>query len=206
MANKKLVKPAILSIATYLAGYLIPKLIVDESKVHFVKIALDDKIPLVKPFIIIYFLAFVQWSLTMHILTTQNTKYGYKYCTAIIIGSIVGSIIFIVYPTGVQRIGINGNGILDFILKTTYSVDSIVNALPSFHVFCSWMCLRGLWEAKGIDKKWKIVNSIFSILVCLSTLFTKQHYFLDVPAGILLAEISILIANRFQFTKLFNKL
>lgn len=206
MVNKKLIKPAILSVITYLACYQIPKVLIDESKVHFVKIALDDKMPLIKPFVIVYLLAFVQWALFMYVLIKQDTKFGYKYCSAIIIGSIIGFIIFMVYPTGIQRPEINGNGILDFVLKVTYSTDSIINALPSFHCFCSWICLKGLKEAKGIDRKWVIINSIFSILVFLSTLFTKQHFCIDVPTGILLAEISILISEKYQLAKLFDKL
>ena len=206
MVNKKLIKPAILSVITYLACYQIPKLLIDESKVHFVKIALDDKIPLIKPFVIVYLSAFVQWALFMYVLIKQNSKFGYKYCSAIIIGSIIGFIIFMVYPTGIQRPEINGNGILDFVLKVTYSTDSIINALPSFHCFCSWICLRGLIEIEGVDRKWKILNAIFSILVFLSTLFIKQHFFIDVPTGILLAEISIWISKKYQLTNLFNKL
>ena len=206
MINRKLIKPSILAIATYLLSYQIPKLIINEKNIHFIKISLDDRIPLIKPFVIIYLLAFVQWSIFMLVLVRQDTHFGYKYTSAILIGSIVGFIIFISYPTGTQRPEIIGNGFFDNLIIIVYSTDSTINAIPSFHCFCSWICFRGLMEAKGIDRKWIIINFLFSILVFVSTIFTKQHFIIDIPTGILLAEISIQIASKHQFTKLFNML
>lgn len=207
MLNKKLVKPILLATAIYLLSYGIPKLVVSLDRVHYIKLPIDDKLPLIKPFIIIYILAFVQWTIYLYILAKQDTKFGYIYASAIIIGSLIGCIIFLTYPSGVTRIDINelkGNSILDFVYKVTFSVDSIVNAIPSFHCFCSWLCFRGISEIKSIDNKWKLFNFIFSLLVFASTLFTKQHFILDIPAGILLAEFSIQIAKKYQLTKLFH--
>lgn len=206
MINKKLIKPSIIAVTTYLLCYQIPKVLISEERIHFLKIPLDDKVPLIKPFIIVYLLAFVQWAIFMYVLMKQDTKYGYIYNSAIIMGSFIGLVILMAYPTGTNRPEIVGNSILDFLIKTTYLFDSILNAFPSFHCFCSQICLRGLMEIKGIDKKWIIINTVFSILVFASTICTKQHFILDIPGGIILAEISILIAKKYQFTKFFNNI
>lgn len=202
--NKKLLIPVSLGATIYLLSYGLPKLIVNTNDAHYLMLSIDNIIPLFSPSVIIYLLAFLQWAYTLHILLQQDTKTGYTIASAIIIGSLVGMITFLVYPTAITRPQIEIKNIFDWILNTVYCMDSIVNSCPSFHCFCSTMAIIILVKSNNINKNTLIINIIFSVLVFISTLLTKQHYFIDIPCGIVLANVSMLIAYKFNFNKLFE--
>ena len=65
------------------------------------------------------------------------------------------------------------------------ALDEPRNLFPSLHCFCGWIIARGLMPLKQVKPWVKFSAAAFSLLVCASTLFTRQHLFLDVPGGIL---------------------
>lgn len=204
--KKELLIPSIATVLVYLLSYQIPKLVVDINRAHYPSIELDYKIPFIPIFIIIYILAFFQWLNAALVITTQDKKFAYRYLSAIMIGSLIGLTIYIVYPTAINNRPTiySTNPLLSFI-DFIYTVDTPINALPSFHCFCSTISYFIIKDAK-LDKKYQITNLIFSIMVFLSTLFTKQHFILDVFSGILLALLSVCISKEYQFNKLFDYL
>ena len=202
--NRKLIIPVAAAITTYMISYWIPKFIVDINEVHYVYTSIDTLIPLFSPAVIIYISSFIQWIIAIFILLKQDTIFGYKVSLAIIIGSIIGFIIFLVFPTGVLRTNFEINNVFDWILSQIYFVDNPINACPSFHCFCSTITIIILKYSKNIDNKYRIINTIFSILVYASTLLTKQHYLIDVPTGILTAYLSYLISDKLIKNKQIN--
>lgn len=202
--NKKIVIPAILAVAIYLLAYQIPKIAVDASRLHFLNIPIDDKIPFIPEFMFIYIGAFIQWSCCIYIVFKQETKLGYKSCSALTIGSIIGFIIFMVYPTATKRPEVIGQGISYDLCRLVYSIDNIICAFPSFHCFCSTIIILIYKECKDVSRRFIIVNIIYSILVFASTLFTKQHFIVDIFPGILLAFVSMHISKKFTFTKIYE--
>lgn len=82
---------------------------------------------------------------------------------------------------------------LTAIISVLYTVDTNTNVFPSVHVVGSLGAILAVWDS--ILKKhhpgicWFITG--LSILICLSTVFIKQHSVLDVAAGGLL---SLLVA------------
>jgi membrane-associated phospholipid phosphatase len=67
------------------------------------------------------------------------------------------------------------------------------NAFPSLHVAVSLICLLGIKTLK--TKRFHYI-CIWVFLIILSTVFTKQHYFLDVFGGLGLAFISFTLAKK----------
>lgn len=202
--NRKLIIPVVVAITTYMISYWIPKFIIDVNRAHYIYTYLDNLIPLFSPAVIIYILSFIQWIIAIYILLKQDTIFGYKVSLAIIIGSIIGFTIFLVFPTGVLRTNFEINNVFDWILSQIYFVDNPINACPSFHCFCSTITIIILKYSKNIDNKYRIINTIFSILVYASTLLTKQHYLIDVPTGILTAYLSYLISDKLIRNKKLN--
>lgn len=202
--NKKLVLPVILSLTSYLLAYQIPKIIVPLDRLHYLKLAIDDMIPLFSPAIIIYLLAFFQWSYTLMVVIKQETDKGYYIASAIVIGSLIGMATFLIYPTAVTRPTIEINNFFDWVIDQIYTIDNIINACPSFHCFCSLVVIKALRQCEGVSKKCIILNIIFSIMVFASTVLTKQHYIIDIPFGLLLADIAFLIARKCPLTNTFN--
>lgn len=204
--NKKNIVPVALAVIIYLASYYIPKILVSPDRLHFVKFAIDDLIPLFSPSVIVYAGAFIQWVIAIILMLYFDEDEMHKYSSAIIYGSLFCLVVFMVYPTGIIRIDIEVNNIFDWMLKLVYSNDSIINALPSMHCFVSTIVVYIYRNSKVISRNAYMLSSIFSVLVFMSTLLTKQHFIIDVPTGILLGIATIHIAEKYPLTRLFNKI
>jgi hypothetical protein len=63
---------------------------------------------------------------------------------------------------------------------------------PSFHVVWTILCAQALWGFRAL----RLPVSVLSGLIIFSTMTTGEHYFVDVLAGILLAAMGIVTANR----------
>lgn len=103
---------------------------------------------------------------------------------------VVGAFFFVFYPTTYPR--------ADYPLPTdigalTYSVFSFIrsidnpsNCFPSMHVTCCYLtAFSFLPKSESKAKFW--IYFVWSTLVGLSTLPTKQHYIVDVVGGLVLA-------------------
>ena len=202
--NKKNIMPVVIAITVYLLAYQIPKITVPAYRWHYLNIALDDLIMLYSPAILIYIAAFFQWINCMIIVCKQETKLVYRVASAIMIGSFIGFLTYIIYPTAIHRPEIIGNSIFDIFLRFIYSVDNVVCACPSFHCFCSTIVVLALFECEGIKDITIYINELFSVLVYISTLLTKQHVIIDIPFGILLAFVAMSLSKKIVFTKLFD--
>ena len=89
-----------------------------------------------------------------------------------------------------------GNDIFSKLLRMIYSSDGgdiAHNLFPSYHCLLSLYCYLGIWRSKEISKWFKIYSIVEVIVICLSTVFTKQHYVLDVFGGLSIALISYLL-------------
>lgn len=204
--NKKCIPSLLFAFVFYLICYELPKVLVDYNNLHYLISDIDLKINLYSASLIIYIGAFFQWFFVSLTMLKQDKDIIYRFLSMMMIGSFIGFICFIIYPTGIYRPIINGENIFDKLMILMYSVDSVANACPSFHCFVSTAVTIGLFIGNNINSKYKIFNIIFSILVFLSTLLTKQHYLIDIPAGILLAFISFYLSKYICFNKLFDKL
>ena len=78
-------------------------------------------------------------------------------------------------------------------LRFLYGADPPYNCFPSLHVAHSFVSALTCWRVhRGVG----IGTGICASLVALSTLLTKQHYVLDVIAGVLLASIAYAVFLR----------
>jgi membrane-associated phospholipid phosphatase len=93
--------------------------------------------------------------------------------------------IFLTYPTMASRPAeVIGKGFAVWGLRFLYDADPHYNCFPSLHVAHSFVSALTCYRVhRGVG----IVAMICGTLVGLSTLFTKQHYILDVIGGVLLA-------------------
>ena len=92
---------------------------------------------------------------------------------------------FLLYPTVAPRPGsVAGSGFVVWGLKFLYEADPPFNCFPSLHVAHSTVsALTSYLVHRGVG----VVAMACALLVGVSTLFTRQHYVLDVVAGIVLA-------------------
>ena len=110
---------------------------------------------------------------------------------AMLIDLIVTCLIFIAYPTFIYRQPLSHAGD-DWLRSVLYSIDSPSNCFPSLHV--SLAIITALFVCKH-NKQWGIVAALWAILIMISTMTIKQHYFVDVIGGVILAVISVAITT-----------
>lgn len=76
------------------------------------------------------------------------------------------------------------------------SVDRPSNSLPSLHAGLTAYSLLYVWRVLGLDLGRRgrsilaIGTAIWAILILYSTLATKQHWLVDLPAGVLVAWVA----------------
>ena len=101
---------------------------------------------------------------------------------------------FLLYPTAAPRpASVAGSGFAVWGLKFLYQADPPFNCFPSLHVAHSAVSAMASYLVhRGVG----IVAAVCALLVGVSTLFTKQHYVLDVVAGIALAAAAGIVFLR----------
>ena len=92
---------------------------------------------------------------------------------------------FLAYPTVAPRPAVvSGDDFLSWSLRQLYEFDPPYNCFPSLHVAYSFLAALTAWRVhQGLGS----IALIWATLIAISTLFTKQHYILDVVAGVIMA-------------------
>ena len=66
-------------------------------------ISLDEKIPLLTPFVIFYVLAYVQWALNYILIGRDSKKLCYQFVLGDILSKVICLFFFILFPTTLTR-------------------------------------------------------------------------------------------------------
>lgn len=160
-----------------------------------VHIWLDDIIPFNEWFVIPYYLWFIYIFATVAYFFFTSKDSFYKVTTYLFIGMTICLIIYTIWPNG-QSLrpdldNLGRNNILIEIVRQLYKTDTPTNVCPSIHVFNSIGAAIAICKSDTLRKyKWIPISSIIlTILICLSTMFLKQHSAFDVLMGILLGFV-----------------
>ena len=164
-------------------------------------IPLDDLIPFRPAWVLVYVLAFASWTVTYFLLLRQRKEHVYRNCAAYFVTLLLTGIVFLLVPGAMERPEVQGRGFIPWLTRFIYFVDQPNNLFPSLHVICSYYCWRAIYDTEGIPLWYRRFNFVFLLLVCCSILFVKQHVFVDIPAGILAAEIPLQLARRFRWER-----
>lgn len=170
---------------------------------------LDDQIPFVPYFIYFY----ISWYILLFLVPIIYMKYDKKalkkYTYTNFISVLVCGIIFIIFPTTINRPNIEVTSITTWIVNTIYYFDTpAVNCLPSIHsLIC---CIFILCNSKAnIKTSYKCIIDILSVLIILSTLFIKQHVIYDVLSAFIVSSITYIIVTKketkFSFLSFLHK-
>lgn len=168
-----------------------------EGKYHYSPaLPLDYELPLIPVFVIAYVLSYPYWGLSYLYIARTGRDMTKRLIAADVTMKLICAAFFIWYPTTIVRPEIAGEGLCQFFLRLVYAVDSPVNLFPSLHVAMSWLCWRPLGLVGDAPRWLKVSSFVFVVLVMFSTVFTKQHFIIDVPAGAVLGELSYQVGYR----------
>ena len=178
---------------------------------HFINAEIDNKIPFIPHFVYVYNMFYPAVLLTMYYVYCKDRKNYYKGVIAGILGYLVCDIIFIAYPTIMNRPIVDYSKLDWFtglVLKITYTADTpALNCCPSIHCLFCYQAMFSLCISKKIKWTVKIPVALFLFLIVLTTMFVKQHYFYDaVLALIIFIIMNIIVYSLKIYPKYTNKL
>jgi len=112
---------------------------------------------------------------------------------ALTIAVSINYIVYIIYPTTYPRPPTPVASGVDYDLyRWLISFDKPTNCLPSGHITTPAI---GCWYLGLHHKKFRPYLFTVFFVLSLTTLTTKQHYIVDIPAGLLTAAIGIIVAG-----------
>ncbi len=100
---------------------------------------------------------------------------------AMVLGYSLNLLCFLIFPTALPRGGLPGD-VHGAGLAWLYSYDSPANCFPSGHITGPGVSMLGLAVAYP---RWRGALGLAFILLAPTILTTKQHYFIDLPGGML---------------------
>ena len=161
---------------------------------HVIFFPLDDYIPFCEYFIIPYLLWFIYVSAVFFWLFWKDKENFYKYAAFLYTGMTLFLIVSTVYPNGhlLRPLEFERDNIFIRLVCFIYWADTSTNILPSIHVFNSIAAHRALMHAPGLkNRKWTVrCSRVLCVSIILSTMFLKQHSFIDVSLGAALASFT----------------
>ncbi len=92
---------------------------------------------------------------------------------------------FLLYPTVAPRPSqVAGDGFFAWSLRGVYGIDPPYNCFPSLHVaYSSLAALVAYHVHRGVGR----AAVLWAAIISVSTLFTRQHYVVDIVAGVAIA-------------------
>ena len=180
----------------YFVLYFLTENLIPVENCHEIHCGLDDIIPFCEIFLIPYVFWYLLIVVSLLYFLLYNVDSFKKLQTYIIITQVVAMAIYIIYPScqNLRPTEFTRDNFLTDCVGLLYSLDTNTGVCPSLH--CAYSIgIASVWlREKNVSKLWKALVVIAVILICLSTMFIKQHSAVDFFAAIpvcLLAEILV---------------
>jgi membrane-associated phospholipid phosphatase len=182
--------PAII-LALIMPGYHVIVMINRGRTTYMPELALDRAIPVEPLWMIAYGSIWIFAFLPVFVVRGGDLTRRAMYSALTVIGlAYVG---FLVYPTVLPRAETVGPGFFAKALEVNYDLDPPYNCFPSLHV--AWAFVAALATYR-VHRWVGIVAVAWATIIGVSTLFTKQHYVVDVIGGIAIAYVAYLVFLR----------
>ena len=144
--------------------------------------ALDRALPVEPAWTLVY--ASLCLSVLLPLLVVRDRGLLRRTMLAYLAVMAIGYVGFLAYPTMAPRPAtVTGDGFAAWGLRLTYALDSRYNCFPSLHVAYSFVAALACYR---VNRRVGLLAVLWASLVGVSTLFTKQHYAVDVIVGALM--------------------
>lgn len=167
-------------------------------------IKLDSYIPFVSSFVVIYILSYVLWIIGFLVFAKESRSLCNEFFAAEFVCKTICLLCFVIIPTTMTRANVPSGGVLNWLTNAVYSLDQPNNLFPSIHCMESWICFRGALRCKKVHPMYSKVWFVLAVLICMSTVFVKQHVFVDIIGGIVVAEIGLFLSKKFNLGRAYD--
>lgn len=180
----------------YFILYFLTENLIPAESCTPVHIWLDDVIPFCEWFLIPYVLWYGLIAFSLGYFALYNIDSFKKLSKYIFITQMVAMAIYILFPSrqDLRPEVFPRENFLTWCIGLIYSFDTSTGVCPSLHVAYS-IGIASVWlREKGVKVIFKVLLVVLVILICLSTMFIKQHSAMDFFAALpvcALAEILV---------------
>ena len=163
---------------------------------------LDDLIPFNEWFVIPYCSWFLLLVAVTALLWWKDTASYDKLCLMMFSGMTFCLIVYMLLPNGldlrptVEEIGRSNPAM--WVMQLLWKADASVNVCPSIHCQSTACMAIAISESKLAEERpvLRPIALVWAALICLSTVFTKQHSVLDVVCGLTVAVVWLPVLYR----------
>lgn len=180
--------PLIMAFSFNMAVYAGARIIAGNWHHYNIETGLDRKIPFFAPAAAVYLGCYFFWAVNYILIARQEKREAFQFFSADFLSRIVCFICYLVFPTTNTRPFVEPEGFWNQVMLLVYRTDAADNLFPSIHCLVSWFCFIGLRGNSQIPRWYQRASFFMAVLVCISTVLTKQHVIADVIGGVLLAE------------------
>ena len=170
---------------------------------HFIKdnywatqTSIDYHIPFIPQFIVIYdSWSFLLFALGIYLIVKDPEGFR-RYMWTILLTFFTATAFCALVPNGqdLRPAVMEQHNFFTWMVQYTYSLDTNTNVFPSVHVLGVMAALFAIWHTPGMKKwTWRVFSALYGALIIASTLFVKQHAFIDVVAALVVGAIAYVI-------------
>ena len=174
--------------------------------------AIDNAIPIIPIFIIPYVWAYVTWGMAPMAASKCEVGHFKDYLAAYLFACLFGALILVFAPTYMDRVAeglydTTNTGFFWWLMRFWYSLDGseiAYNLFPSFHCINSTMAYLAVAGRKEVPVWFRVYSLIMAFLVYAATVFVKQHFFIDIIGGVVIAVIAFIICKKCRAGRIFD--
>ena len=159
----------------------------------------DTYYPTIRIFVLPYFVHFVHIFISPYFIGCKDRDLLHKYTAKLVISSTIGFLIFLLFPTCVDRSMFEKD-----LYRFIYDFDRYGNACPSYHVLVVWAIWINFRQLKVSDKL-KNACRVLTYSIVASTVLLRQHALIDIPVAIMIVEGVSWLTDKYNLdTRLFS--
>lgn len=170
----------------YFFLYFLTENLIPAESCHPIWCPLDDKVPFREGFVLFYvsWYALIVISLGWFALYSVESFRGLQ--TYIIVTQVIAMAVYILYPSrqDLRPETFPRENFCTWLLGIIYAFDTSTGVCPSLHVGYSLGIISTWLREKNASRTWKIVVTLWCLIICVSVAFVKQHSVVDIFAAL----------------------
>ena len=159
---------------------------------------LDDMIPFVRQFVLVYVLWYPLMLGTTLYLLLKDRRAFLRYARSVVLGLTACMLTFVLLPSGqeLRPAEVSGSDLTARLLRFIYAADTNTNVFPSMHVVGTLAAVIGIFDSRSAPRGVQWGVAALGVLINASTVLIKQHSVLDILGGVVLYWLVYLAVYR----------
>lgn len=170
----------------YFILYMLTENLIPAESCHPIHCYLDDVVPFCEWFVLFYVSWYVLIVFSLGWFLLYDVDSFKKLQTYIIVTQVIAMTVYILYPSrqDLRPETFPRENFCTWLLGIIYDFDTSTGVCPSLHVGYSLGIISTWLREKGASKTWKVIVTVWCLIICISVAFVKQHSVVDIFAAI----------------------